>query len=76
MRTYEVNEEARNLWKNTVIESVRIFEKKYNTLSDKYPHLYGPLSKEALYNHAMSLMNIEFFKLNDEDRNEVLAKFL
>lgn len=76
MKEYKVSDELRNVYMNTVLESVRIFESKYKSLAESKPHLYQPLSKEALYNHALSLLDIEFFKLGEEDRAKVLEKFL
>lgn len=64
MRQYEITEGMRQLYKQEIVQKVRQFHFHYN------------VSKAALYNYALSLLNIEYYKLGKEDREEVLKQYL
>ena len=73
----KTKEEQRAEAREMIFERVRSFEDR-NNQKREYGILQGkeqPVSKQALYNYALSLLNTEFYKLPPEDRQLVLKQY-
>lgn len=65
---YDLSEEIKKGYKEELYSKVRAFKQRYT-------NLYYIPSGAALHNYAISLLNIDYYKLGQEDREEVLKQY-
>ncbi len=65
----KTQEEHRAEAREMIFRRVRAFE-------NRWINKEKPVTKAALYNYALSLLNVEFYKLPDKDKEMVLSQYI